>query len=211
MPPFRIFDPYAFLSDENRAAAPAKPSGAVAENKALAALATLAGVQADTSISAPDLMLVSLQTDPIDIIDLSSSSAASRGDEPCTPTPAKVAKGAKVAEAKAEPLAVASTVPQSAPSTDGAQPRVISPATWYEHLASPGLTEAPFDKACPERRGRIERIDSVFLHFCITCGAWGSFGYDVTDDRVGLWYCGKHRPNGDQDPLRGDGAGNEPR
>jgi hypothetical protein len=74
---------------------------------------------------------------------------------------------------------------------------VISPGTWYEHLVSPKLTKAPFDKACPERRGRVERVGSVFLHFCVICGAWGSFGFGVTGDRVGLWYCGKHQPNRD--------------
>jgi hypothetical protein len=212
MPPFRIFDPYAFLRDEDRAAAPAKPSGAVAyEDEALAALATLAGVQADTSISAPDPILVSLQTDPIDIIYLSSSSAASRGDELRTPTAAKVAKAAKVAETDAEPLAVDLKAPQSSPSTDGAQPTVISPATWYEHLVAPEHIGAPFDKACPERRGRVERVGSVYMHFCVICGAWGSFGYGVTGDRAGLWYCDKHRLNRDQHPVSGEVAADEPR
>lgn len=49
MPALRIFDPYAFLADEDRTAPPAKPAGAVAhENKTLAALATLAGGQPQT-------------------------------------------------------------------------------------------------------------------------------------------------------------------
>jgi hypothetical protein len=90
--------------------------------------------------------------------------------------------------------------------TDRAEPKVLTPVTWYEHLASPTHHEAPWDEACPERRGRVEQVGSVFLHFCMTCGAWGSFGYGVTGDRLGLWYCGKHRPNGDQHPVRGEVA-----
>ena len=29
------------------------------------------------------------------------------------------------------------------------------------------------------RRGRVERREGLFLHFCIDCGAWGAYGYGV--------------------------------
>src|SRR5271169_2553706 len=87
--------------------------------------------------------------------------------------------------------------------TDRTEPKLLAPVSWYEHLASPRLQEAPYDEASPERRGRVERAGPAFLHFCITCGAWGSFGYGVTRDQPGLWYCGRHRPNGDQHPALG--------
>jgi hypothetical protein len=74
---------------------------------------------------------------------------------------------------------------------------VIAPAPWYEHIVTPRPEETPYDQPSPARRGRIERAGPALLHFCIICGAWGSFGYGVTPDRPGLWYCGGHRPNMD--------------
>jgi hypothetical protein len=75
------------------------------------------------------------------------------------------------------------------------QPNLIAPLPWHERVLSPGLTERPYDQPCQSRCGRIERAGAIFLHFCVTCGAWGSFGFGVTRDRPGFWYCYKHRPN----------------
>ena len=97
------------------------------------------------------------------------------------------------------------------PSTVRAEPTLISPASWFEHVIAPEVNEPPYDKACPERRGRVERAGAVFLHFCSVCGAWGSFGYGVTGDRPGRWYCGKHQPDGDQHPVCREVAADEPR
>jgi hypothetical protein len=38
--------------------------------------------------------------------------------------------------------------------------------------------------------------DEPFLHYCQVCGAWGSYGFDVDllKDRLGRWYCLKHKP-----------------
>jgi hypothetical protein len=72
---------------------------------------------------------------------------------------------------------------------------LVAPVTWYEHLVSTAVGEPPHDQPCPARRGRVERAGAIFLHYCVTCGAWGSFGYGVTRGRPGRWYCGKHPPS----------------
>jgi hypothetical protein len=75
------------------------------------------------------------------------------------------------------------------------EPNLVAPVTWYEHLVSTAVGEPPHDQPCPARRGRVERAGAIFLHYCVTCGAWGSFGYGVTRGRPGRWYCGKHPPS----------------
>jgi hypothetical protein len=69
---------------------------------------------------------------------------------------------------------------------------LLASGIWFDRFGPPG--EPPFDEPCPSRRGRIERQGRAFLHFCVTCGAWGAFGYGVTGRRPGRWYCGQHRP-----------------
>jgi hypothetical protein len=63
---------------------------------------------------------------------------------------------------------------------------------WW--AAKQTLDEPPFDLPCCERRGRIERRGSLFLHFCVRCGAWGAYGHGVTATAAGQWYCRQHRP-----------------
>jgi hypothetical protein len=57
----------------------------------------------------------------------------------------------------------------------------------------PGL-ELP----CAARRGRVQELERVFLHFCAECGAYGAFGYGVKlrAGQLGRWYCAAHRPLG---------------
>ena len=98
----------------------------------------------------------------------------------------------------------------SVSNTGRTEPRVIAPVSWHEHLVPPRVEETPYDQPSPERRGRVERVGPAFLHFCAICGAWGSFGYAVTRDRPGLWYCGKHRPIGDQHPSSREAAADAP-
>jgi hypothetical protein len=74
------------------------------------------------------------------------------------------------------------------------EPQLVAPASWFERSAPPASGEPSFDKPCIPRRGRVERQGRLFLHFCIACGAWGAFGYGVTGDRPGRWYCREHRP-----------------
>jgi hypothetical protein len=74
-----------------------------------------------------------------------------------------------------------------------AEANLIAPLPWHQRAVSSAAREPPHDQPCPSRCGRIERTGAIFLHFCVTCGAWGAYGYGVTRDRPGLWYCGKHR------------------
>jgi hypothetical protein len=70
------------------------------------------------------------------------------------------------------------------------------PTARVQRIASPAIGEPSLDEPCAERRGRVEKRDGQFLHFCVTCGAWGAFGYGVSlrAGRLGRWYCAAHRP-----------------
>lgn len=96
------------------------------------------------------------------------------------------------------------TTPKAHPSQT--EPKLLAPVSWYEHLGPPRFEGTPYHQQCLERRGRVERAGAALLHFCVVCGAWGSFGYGVTRDRPGLWYCGKHRPVGDLHPAKRGGG-----
>jgi hypothetical protein len=94
---------------------------------------------------------------------------------------------------------------------DRAEPMVIAPVSWHENLVPPGLKEIPYDQPSPARRGWVERTGAAFLHFCVICGVWGSFGYGVTRARPGLWFCSKHRPKEDQYSSGREEVADEPR
>jgi hypothetical protein len=79
-------------------------------------------------------------------------------------------------------------------------PEIIAPVIWFVSERASG--EPKFNEPCPQRRGRIIRRDGLFLHFCIACGAWGAYGYGVTGDYPGQWYCSKHRPQNEGDDGR---------
>jgi len=66
---------------------------------------------------------------------------------------------------------------------------VIAPARWIT-----GAAGSSFEMPCSERRGLIERVHGVFLHFCVECGRWGTYGYGATGEKPGRWYCHLHRP-----------------
>ncbi len=70
---------------------------------------------------------------------------------------------------------------------------LLAPGVWFERFVTPG--EPPFDQPCPDRRGLVRREGTAFLHFCVVCGGWGAFGYDVLGSRPGRWYCLEHRPS----------------
>jgi hypothetical protein len=70
------------------------------------------------------------------------------------------------------------------------EPALLAPGIWFNRFGPPG--EPPFDQPCPSRRGLMERRGAVFLHFCVTCGAWGAFGYGAFGHRPGRWYCREH-------------------
>jgi len=60
---------------------------------------------------------------------------------------------------------------------------MIAPVQWLAGGAT--ADEPPYDEPCPQGR---------FEHFCAVCGAWGSFGYGITGEQLGRWYCFTHRP-----------------
>jgi hypothetical protein len=68
---------------------------------------------------------------------------------------------------------------------------VIAPVQWFEGAAEPD--ELPYDKPSPARRGVIRHSGGRFEHFCAVCGAWGSFGYGVSVEQPGRWFCFQHR------------------
>jgi hypothetical protein len=69
----------------------------------------------------------------------------------------------------------------------------------FERIIPPVEGEPGLELQCAARRGRVQELGEVFLHFCGECGAYGAFGYGVSlrAGRMGLWYCGEHRPGGD--------------
>jgi hypothetical protein len=106
----------------------------------------------------------------------------------------------RIREAKAELLVMLATRPADRLRAEkgGAAPEaeLVAPSAWFQRIASPAIGEPSLDEPCAERRGRVEERDGQFLHFCVTCGAWGAFGYGVSlrAGRLGRWYCAAHRP-----------------
>jgi hypothetical protein len=103
---------------------------------------------------------------------------------------------------EASAAATAERTPRvSAPSAEveeGPAPAtVIAPVQWFEGVAA---DEPPYNEPTPARRAVIRYPDGRFEHFCAVCGAWGAFGYGVTAERPGRWFCFRHRAFG-LDPL----------
>jgi hypothetical protein len=42
----------------------------------------------------------------------------------------------------------------------------------------------------------MEKHRDVFLHFCVDCGRFGSYGYGIhlRSGQLGRWYCREHPP-----------------
>jgi hypothetical protein len=70
------------------------------------------------------------------------------------------------------------------------------PSPWFEREIPAADGEPGLEQPCVARRGRVQELDRVFLHFCVECGAYGAFGYGVNlrAGRLGRWYCVAHRP-----------------
>lgn len=112
---------------------------------------------------------------------------------------AKVANPAKVGEGEAGTLAALAALAAQTPEIEISAPAIVepdmlAPAAWFECAAAPVPGEPPFDQPCPARRGRDDRRGPMHLHFCLECGAWGAYGYGVSGDLSGRWYCRDHRP-----------------
>jgi hypothetical protein len=56
--------------------------------------------------------------------------------------------------------------------------------------------EPNLERPCSDRRGRILEFGGALLHFCVECGRFGPYGYDVRlrTRKFGRWYCYEHRP-----------------
>jgi hypothetical protein len=94
-----------------------------------------------------------------------------------------------LAEHKAEVLAaLANTAPD---------PDLLAPPPWFDREIPVADGEPGLEQPCASRRGRVQELDRVFLHFCVECGAYGAFGYGVNlrAGRLGRWYCRAHRPH----------------
>ena len=73
------------------------------------------------------------------------------------------------------------TVPSlSAAENGGAQPSAPSARS-----PEPGLEEP-----CAARRGRVQEINGALLHFCVECGRFGAFGYDINLRERDAWAAG---------------------
>jgi hypothetical protein len=70
---------------------------------------------------------------------------------------------------------------------------VIAPPEFC--ATDPAGDEPPYDERCPMRVGLVRRPAGRFEHFCVTCGRWGAFGYDVSREQPGRWFCLQHRPD----------------
>jgi hypothetical protein len=122
----------------------------------------------------------------------------------CTIAPSKAPNASKVSpseSAKGETLGGLGTLGASNHETETltSEPqsaKLLAPSPWFARVASPGEGEPNFDAPCGARRGRVERREGLFLHFCMDCGAWGAYGYDVNlrAGQLGRWYCALHRP-----------------
>jgi hypothetical protein len=73
---------------------------------------------------------------------------------------------------------------------------LVAPSSWFQRIASSAADEPSLGEPCAARRGRVDAKDGVLLHFCVTCGAWGAYGYGVNlrVGQLGRWFCAAHRP-----------------
>jgi hypothetical protein len=100
--------------------------------------------------------------------------------------------GCRFSEAKCE-----ERFERSAPSkAEGANALSVqtSGASSFECSDPSSETEPPLEQPCVARRGRMQQVGGIFLHFCVHCGALAPFGFGVslrTGD-VGQWYCARH-------------------
>lgn len=86
-------------------------------------------------------------------------------------------------------------------------PRADCLARQSAQIISTSHGEPGLEQPCAARRGRVQVLDGLFLHFCCQCGRFGAFGHGVRlrEGRFGRWYCGEHRPS------NFGAAGSEPR
>ncbi len=87
-------------------------------------------------------------------------------------------------------------VPASILNTSIPVADLTATSPWFRRVAAGADDEPGLETPCEARRGRVQSLDKMFLHFCVQCGAYGPFGYGVNmrAGHLGRWYCRKHRP-----------------
>jgi hypothetical protein len=77
--------------------------------------------------------------------------------------------------------------------------RLLAPTPLSDRGEQPA-DEPGHEHPCAPRRGRLQELNGVFLHFCVECGRFGAYGYGVRlrAGRFGRWYCHEHRPDQDR-------------
>ena len=93
-----------------------------------------------------------------------------------------------LAEHKAEVLTVLAATAR--------ENKLLAPTPLSERGEQPAEGEPGHDHPCAARRGRLQELNGVFLHFCVECGRFGPYGYGVRlrAGQLGRWYCREHRP-----------------
>jgi hypothetical protein len=76
-------------------------------------------------------------------------------------------------------------------------------APWVQSKTVTPEGEPGLEQPCAFRRGRVAQSGGALLHFCVECGRFGPYGYDVRlrAGRLGRWYCHDHRPQ-EHDEVR---------
>jgi len=94
---------------------------------------------------------------------------------------------------KAEVLAVLAAI-----AYESNENKLAAPPASNESVTPLAEDEPGFEQAWAARRGQVQYSDGVFLHFCVECGRFGPYGYDVRlrAGQLGRWYCREHRPQG---------------
>jgi hypothetical protein len=74
--------------------------------------------------------------------------------------------------------------------------KLLAPTPLSERGEQPAEGEPGHEHPCAARRGRLQELNGVFLHFCVECGRFGPYGYGVRlrASQLGRWYCREHRP-----------------
>lgn len=96
------------------------------------------------------------------------------------------------AAAKLEQEAVARAAAEAVRKVEEAAERERNAAARAEAEAARKAKEAA------ERIGLVRnKPGQPFEHYCMTCGEWGAFGYDVDllKRQPGRWYCNNHKPS----------------
>jgi hypothetical protein len=81
--------------------------------------------------------------------------------------------------------------------------KLLTPQVQFKEVTRSAEDEPGFEQPCAARRGRVEQSGGALLHFCVECGRFGPYGYDVRlrAGQLGRWYCREHRPQ-ERDQVR---------